>query len=924
MDLISKKSCQTMALMLHWPMLLTAMGVWDLPHLASTTPADYGDLWSHLAETHDLSLNQNDGSLIEQIYATTAGQDHPDVFNSPDGFMDNWWSGDEGREQHSMFQEVGDETLSHPFLSASQISSPRHDIHDPSLPQSDAHTDMLGEWSRLEDLSENDEWNVLDAQKSPSVLDSRLEALEMLRKASPQHEHEHAHHRNLFQDDVFEGLANLGSIPPLGDIHHYHSAHTSSSPAKSYDDFTTIGSPGGGTTLYEATNSMPHLDSFFPSSFPIHSPGGALHNEDFQPKTLDESATRIRGEPQAHEVMEALLRHDHIQNPPAFSNTPGPADLSQSSSDYRILDEDLIRSPEPHAGHDLGISHNFENFLESPTFHGERRPISHDSSHLYPLSVGSPVSSEPENFEKYFDHLPHGTSHNKPMSPISETKKGSDRSPHFSRYHPMSLDATLHELDSIPHFDDLPSFGEFSMDRHMHFSAISEPRIVSSERTLSGFLESEARKDSKAASNKNLDDTASSKLAEWRNNRVQMDWADSGEQNLDQDRHITISQNPELPFQDAPDSSIRPGQLKRPSQTLQVNSRPSKRKSPHDPFSFDEDDRSISQAKQVFASKATQIHTADSSTVPSQQTSWVPIKPRPTLGFGSGTISGFERLGDHATVPKTFDQTHSKDMAIEKESPAPSPYEKLNEATTAYSEKIRELHSSLRFTGTSPQEKVKLNTANHQSLSSRDLIDRFQPQISDFMNSILKHEPNVYQSSHLIDNLEMLWDNYLEMIASCSQLISSKRISTNLEQDLLDAQNWILEEWKDIPTTRFNWWPARAGAVHPPGKALDELAFVEKFSSAATRSIHAGTVFWLSHAFYNQRREHVATFHVMRFMRDKRENWIHWLKPKRAKVLSVRTLLTKMKKVKPLKYPSARVKDSSNGITGADGITSGL
>ncbi|EGF99982.1 uncharacterized protein MELLADRAFT_93971 [Melampsora larici-populina 98AG31] len=915
MDLFNKKLCWMMALMLHWPMLLAAMDVWDAPHFASTIPANSAESWSHLAEPRDLPLNQHGDSLIDKKYTTTSGQDHPDVFNTRDGSMDNRWSADENREQRSIFQEEGEEIQSHEFLSGSPIASPWRDTDLSNLPPSDAHKNMFGEWTGLEDLFGSGE-------KS---------------SREHQHEHEHAHHRDLSQDDVFNELTNLVPIPALEELHHYllSSPHTSSSsPARSYHDFATIGSPGLDTTLYKDTNSMSHLDSFVPPSFSEHTPSGALHNEDFQMNSLHESNPESSSDSQA-QVMEALSQHDHIQKPPAFSNIPS-TQSSQSSSDYRFLDEILIGSPERHVGHDLGVSDS--DTLASPesqTFHGERISIPHDiSSQPHPLSPSSPVSHGLESFEKYLEHLTHGTSHNiKPLSPISETKRGSARSLESSRESSIPLDSTLRELDSIPPLDDLPNFGELSTDLHTHFPAMSEEHSAWSERTPSASLETESRKNSKDASDvENSDGTASSKLVEWKNNKMEIDRADSeipsefllglmsripktdvvlvrslDEKDLNQDMHITTSHNKKLPIQDILESSSRSGQLKRPSQTDQLDSQPSKQKTRHDPFSFDDHDRSISQVRGFSTSPATEIHTTDSSTLPSPWTSLVANKPRPTVGWRSGLNFGFEKPREHETVSKNFDSTHSKDMDIETYHARTWPDEKLNEKTSMYSERIPRFPKSLRSTNTLPQAKVKLNFVNHHSISPRDIIDKFQPEILEFMESISIQAPDPLQTKHVTDNMEKLWDNYLEMIASCSKMISSKRISTDLEQDLEDAHHWIAEQWKNIPGIKLDWYPLRDRA-QPVGKVHDEYAFVEKFSVAASTSIHEGTVFWLSHPMYRPTREHVATVYVMRFMSEKRKNWLQILKPKKAETLGVKTLLTKMKNIKPLRYPSTDIR----------------
>ncbi|KAH9824721.1 hypothetical protein DFH28DRAFT_1077271 [Melampsora americana] len=886
MDLFTKKSCQTMAFMSHWPILLIAMGVRDLPHLTPTTPATYAEPWFHLAEPRDLSPIQHHGYLFEDKFTTTAGQEDLDVFNTRDGLIDNRWGGDESREQHSIFKEVGEETQTHPFLSISQIA-PWRDTHLSNLPPSDAHTEMPGEWSRLEDLYESGEWNALKA-----------------RKTSPELEHDH--HRDLFQDDVFEELPNIVSIPALKEYHSYLSSSVHTSPsAEHHHAITPIGSPVGDTALHEDRSSMPLLESFLPPSFSVHSPDGILHNEDFQPDNLHESISGLRSgsrsDSKAPKVMEALSHYGHDPNPVAFSNTP-LTEFSHSSSDDRILDEYLIRSPESHS----------LNFLESPMHHEERGPSSPEaSSQLRSSLVSSPVSNEFESFEKSFDHLTHGT---------SETQQGPESSGEFSRGSSIPLDSLLHELDSPPHLDDLhvddlhlddlPNFGELFTEPHMHISAVSGQHGLSSERSPSTSFKSDARTNSKAASDiEKSDGTASSKLVKWGRDKVEMDRDNSdmnyGE-NLRQDKHITNSQNTKLPSQDALVSSSRSGQLKRPSQTYQTDSEPLKQKSRLDPFSFDEHERSISQAKQLSTSTATETHIMTSSTRPSLHSSWLQSKPHADLKFDSETNSGFEEPDNDQTLSRNFHQTHSKDMVIARVHSRTLADQKFKEAVSAYPTGISELHNVLRWTNKSPHKTVNLNLANQRSLSYRDLIDTFQPEITEFMNSIYRNEPRLWQSRHLIGNMRMLWDNYLEMIASCSTLMSSKPI-------FLMRISWISEQWKRIPETKFNWWPVR-GAIYSTGKPHEGFGFVKGFSEATSRSIHDGTVFWLNHRLYQQRREHVAIAFVSRFLHEKRKHWVEFLTPKRSDHgLVTRTLLNKVKSVNPLRYPATsklpRVRD---------------
>lgn len=94
---------------------------------------------------------------------------------------------------------------------------------------------------------------------------------------------------------------------------------------------------------------------------------------------------------------------------------------------------------------------------------------------------------------------------------------------------PINIDSLLRELNSLPPLDDLPNFDDISLDPHIVFSSPSEQRGVSSEKSSSGFLGTAARSHLKAASHiENSDDTASSRLLEWRKPGVELRQANSG------------------------------------------------------------------------------------------------------------------------------------------------------------------------------------------------------------------------------------------------------------------------------------------------------------------------------------------------------------------------------------------------------------
>ncbi|EGF99974.1 uncharacterized protein MELLADRAFT_93961 [Melampsora larici-populina 98AG31] len=933
------------------------MGVWDSFHLVPTTPTSYAESSSHLAGPRNSAFYQHDVSSLGQKYTTSKqfdalgsstastsniptsftghitlidnmhageydkssvpglnplGQGNPGVFDTHDGLVVDRWPGDEGLKRSPMYQEVEEATQSRISRPASLMASPGRDIHMSNPPPSDAHTDKLEDWSWLGDLLESDEWNALEARKSSGVLDDQLKTLEMSGKVSP--EHGYAPHRQLFQDDVFETLPDLLSIPAFNEHNHDYlsSAHMSLS-TDPHHAITATGSPVGNTALYEDTNSMSLLESSFPPPISVHSLGGALQHEDIRPSSFYEGITGIKSASKAPQVTGVLTPHDHIQKKPAFSNAPR-TEFSQSSSDHRILNAKLIRSPESQVGHNLGQSHNFENFLESQTFHEESKSNSHDvSSQLHPLSVSPPVSNDLENFGTSFDHFTHGIDKARLRSVFRIFANYS------SQDSPITIDTLLHELNSLPPLDDLPNFDEFTLDPHKISSSLSEQNGVTSERSPSSSLDNEARSHLAESDIEKSDDiagsrplewlkTASSRPFQWRKNGDELDRdtsaksvvvlpRSSDEQDLDQDNPMTTSQNTKPPSQDALASSSKSGQLKGPSQTYQVESQPSKRKSPHDPFSFDEDDGPISQVKLSSTSADTRFHNVDSSTRSSLPRSWRQSKPQTVLEFDSERNSGFEKpLNTILKNPVDFET------------------QPVNYRAKKKSRKNKDLPSKATY----PQREFNLDfNANHVqklALNSKDkprspraLIDTFQPRIQKFKNRISKREPDKDQSKHLTENLGILFDNYLEMIAICSEIVSPKVGHTNLQQDLLDAYMWLSEKWVKIPKTKFYWYPVRK-TKFPPQKSHADQTFSTKFDSLP---VYEGTVFWLNHKLYNPRREHVAAEYAIRFMRENREDWIELIIRRPAKVLTIRGLLSSMRKVRPLKYPGPARSESS-------------
>ncbi|EGG01587.1 uncharacterized protein MELLADRAFT_110889 [Melampsora larici-populina 98AG31] len=162
-----------------------------------------------------------------------------------------------------------------------------------------------------------------------------------------------------------------------------------------------------------------------------------------------------------------------------------------------------------------------------------------------------------------------------------------------------------------------------------------------------------------------------------------------------------------------------------------------------------------------------------------------------------------------------------------------------------------------QVTDKSPQKAVDSDRAN-PSLLPYELIDTYKPRIQNFMDSISQHQINLkeHQRKFLISNLQKLWDDYLVMITACSELISADGIHTNLAEDLLDAFNWILVKWSEIPKTNLREKaPWRAG------------------------SVYHDTVWWLTHPVGEKERNSLAAEFIKKFMADKRQDWVERLIP---------------------------------------------
>ncbi|EGG01586.1 uncharacterized protein MELLADRAFT_110890 [Melampsora larici-populina 98AG31] len=169
------------------------------------------------------------------------------------------------------------------------------------------------------------------------------------------------------------------------------------------------------------------------------------------------------------------------------------------------------------------------------------------------------------------------------LRPISETKQGSGRSSESFQDSPSStFDSLIQEPLHAQHASYLSKFERLSIhpDEYsdIHSAPLSKHHGASLEKSTSGLLDSEARPISK------------------------------NEQN-----DMPTSQNTKLPFQAAWVTAPRSGRerLKRPSPTSQVDLRPSKRPTHHDPSLFDGDDESVRQVKNKSPQKKFDLDLMD-------------------------------------------------------------------------------------------------------------------------------------------------------------------------------------------------------------------------------------------------------------------------------------------------------------------------
>ncbi|EGG06501.1 uncharacterized protein MELLADRAFT_63342 [Melampsora larici-populina 98AG31] len=849
MDLLNKKSYRTMALMLNWPILLTAMGVWDFSrsvrHSIPTSLGSHTEARSHLEETPELAVLHQEDYLSERQTSdipfdasspSTAlasnfpamytgphqsgasdktsfssfhslGEGNAGILNTHNGLAVNRRSGAESQERLPLHQVVGEEIQSHVFRPGSQIVSPP-DAYILNPPSSSAHMDISGEGSseQFHDPFENTGY-----YRELSHVISQLPGI---------------------MEDSPSWHGQLMGLPSPEMI-----------SLKPYHEWRTL----------EAQNS----------------PTG----------------------------------HDH----PVAS-----LEFEKASPDYQ------------HAHHrKLFQDHSSEELPSSP-------------------------------------HIPASDGHD-PSTALS-----AHTSPFPTESHHASPTRNEFDANEIKYADD-PSNSEGSSHSYSATTPLSDSHDESSEESSSHFLGNEARASSALVRPPNARElrseikspghSTSYQYVKMKSNKVEWSQANSVEQNSDQEKQSSSSQDAKLPSRDVRISLSRPGQLKAPHPTYQVNLQRSKRTYHHDPFSFNGDDESTHQATKSRRLTQTKIHVLESSTLPSWQLSWSRSKPRTARGPRPGNpavLKSEQPRIDATKFEGTFDldRYYSKKNALERSysrsrTLARSEKVALESPTLDRSRQARAMNIGIDFQQKTISSKSHLATdpflvkapkpsgpmkkrtkaiprleavnprpegyvddnrhqlvsnSNEEPLLSRALMDTYKPQIQKFLESIEHKEANKDYAQFLVENMEKLWDNYLEMITICSEIVAERDIKTNMEQDLIDAYKWIAIRWKEIPGTHFDWLPL-PGLKYPPGKLYERDAFTPHFE---TLPVYEGTIYWLGHRMFKRRRERVAGTHILYFMREKRPHWIRVLTPISAPELLVKTLLIAIKRVRKLTFPSPR------------------
>lgn len=170
--------------------------------------------------------------------------------------------------------------------------------------------------------------------------------------------------------------------------------------------------------------------------------------------------------------------------------------------------------------------------------------------------------------------------------------------------------------------------------------------------------------------------------------------------------------------------------------------------------------------------------------------------------------------------------------------------------------------SMSQVTEKSPQIAINWDFSNLKSFLRDASINKYQPRINEILSSILDHSR--HPSKLPMANMQHLWDDYLAMITICSGLISSGGIHTKTEADIHDALNWMSENWSTIPENPLQ------------GKTMPETNIQGNHPRRPNPVIYHDTLWSLSltRRKYSRKRERLAAKFIIKFMHDKRHDWI--------------------------------------------------
>ncbi|EGG00072.1 uncharacterized protein MELLADRAFT_79342 [Melampsora larici-populina 98AG31] len=919
------KSLQTLALMFNWPILLNAMDVWGLSKTISQpvpTTEHYPDSWPRFAGPEEQALHHQEVSQLEGIYPFNVWHSYPQtepswldtqLFNAhpSDAYIEHLG---EGTHLEDQLESPGDYrqpnqlpgSKAQPQLWLDLLSADDFDgaLHNDGF-HSSSHYDSvtsLRRHSGVQNIDSHDPpavWTAPHIQLSQSVSGHHIPA-EHLTSSS---ENEFAHI-----------LEQNHRIQTSVDV------HTSNNPPPPILDSTS------GLDLLSAGD------------------GEARHHDAFHSTGPYNSFTRLKGHSEVH--------NEYPQHSPGFSYAPH-VHISQSPSDHSIPTEHPIDFLDSNLARMLDEDDNFDTSLFSQAFNNEPTEIPRDASWQPPLPpTSSSVASGRwplDTFRENRDHVTQDTTHSaqpksaisdaRPASELSETRlrghskvhNGYTHDPLGLSYAPHTqisqspsghsiptenpidfLDSNLaHMLDEDDNFD--APFGSQTFDQpilQVASSRLSVPQVISyilnGEPPLETFKDTfthfthstppithsilpipEARQaselppnlcvflprleqESKPFTNSSLGYSDFRRLPSTSNHLHQFS--------------LPASRSQEESLTKAPAPLFRSGPLKHPFQT---ESPFLKYKAYQSHFTFDDSEGFIRQVKRK--SEDNEILTLPLSAASSQKPALLQSEPPTTAALYSQTNSILKRKKHRgkATI-------HNNPVDLEKHQSTPKAIERYYGRSWRREKLIKE--RLLHDVDANLMQKFVSNS-NHLSISPRELIDSFHPKIQEFLNLIGLERIKKFHTHYLQTNMDKLLDNYLEILTTCSEVVSSNGLHTNMVQDIRDGYKWLIEKLARLPGTQFEYLPLVGNTVGPDENAV----FMKTFDGL---SIYRGTVFWLAHPLYDRRRNRVATTYVLEFMRQNRMHWIKYLTPSTAGELSSKTLLIWAKRVRPLKYIS--------------------